>query len=159
MPDPKLDERTVAEKTAPFLAFMNLFDVQVDIEPVENLKDSSLTYDIFITPPERNGNDQFAFRCEVAVGRKKAGQEHNFIEISATYGCIVEGSGADDAENVRIAKQYAATSTWSSFASLFSLISHQMKVEFPPLPPFPGEVDVRSLEEDEDDDELTEPSK
>lgn len=133
----------------PPLVFMTLFDIQIDIEPVENAKDSDLTYDIFVTPPETDVQDRIAFRCEVAVGRKKEDQDHNFIEVSATYGCYVSSSGKDEIENIRIAKQYAATSVWSCFASLFGVISQQMKVDFPPLPPLPGIVDVRSVEEDE----------
>lgn len=150
MPEATVTNQKDTVAAFPLLTFLTLFDVQIDIEPVDNIKDSGLTYDIFVTPPERNGEGQFTFRCEVAVGRKKKDQEQNFIEIAATYGLIVASDNDNDDENMEVARHYAATSAWASFASLFAVISHQMKVEFPPLPPYPGVVDVRVMEEDEE---------
>lgn len=137
----------------PKLAFMTLFDVRIDIEPTDDPSDSGLNYDISITPPTKSLEDKLAFRCEIAVGRKKPDADENFIEIGASYGCLLDANEFDEENLLNVAKLYAATSAWNSFASLFSVVSQQMKVEFPPLPPFPGNVQVRPEHDLDDEDQ------
>lgn len=140
------------ETVFPKLDFLTLFDVSIDIQPTDDPGDSSLNYDVFITPPARAMEDKFTFRCEIEVGRKKTDADDNFISVGASYGFLVDANELNEENLLNVAKLYAATSVWSAFGSLFSVVSQQMKVEFPPLPTFPGNIRVQPDDEFEYED-------
>ncbi|UXR93901.1 hypothetical protein [Agrobacterium tumefaciens] len=146
-------KRAKRETVFPRLDFVTLFDVSIDIQPTDDPIDSSLTYDVSITPTAGSLEDKFTFRCHIAVGRKKKDSDENFITIGASYGFLIDANELDEENLLHVAKLYAATSVWSSFSSLFSVVSQQMKVEFPPLPTFPGNVRVQPDDEIADEDE------
>lgn len=147
-------KNTEEVKALPKLAFMTLFDIRLDIDPIDEPSDSVLNYDISITPPSKSVEDKMAFRCEIVVGRKKPDAKENFIEVGASYGCLLDPNDFDDEALLDLAKLYAATTAWASFASLFSVMTQQMKVEFPPLPPFPGNVQIRPDHDSDDEDQV-----
>lgn len=140
-------ERVEEDTTLPMLDFITLYDVSIDIHPTDDPLNSELNFDISITPPAKL-EDKISFRCRITVGRKKADAEDNFIEIGAGYGCILAENNLSEAHLLDVAKLYAATSAWSSFGSLFSVVTQQMKVEFPPLPSFPGSVRIVADDQD-----------
>lgn len=138
----------------PLLEFITLYDVSIDIHPTTDPLDSELNFDISITAPSKL-EDKYSFRCRVAVGRKKPDAEDNFIEVGAEYGCLFADNKLSEENLLDVAKLYAATSAWTSFCSLFSVVSQQMKVEFPPLPTFPGSVRAQSDDDFSEKDVVT----
>lgn len=148
-------KRTKRDTVFPKLDFITLFDVSINVHPTDDPGDGSLNYSVSITPPVGSIEDKFTFRCEIVVGRKKKSADNNFIEVGASYGFLLDANEHSEENLLIAAKLYAATSVWSSFGSLFAVVSQQMKVEFPPLPTFPNTVRIQSDDELVDEDETS----
>jgi hypothetical protein len=127
------------------IAFVTLFDIQIDVEPVEDADDARLTYDIFITKPRQYEKNRYGFRTYISTGKKKDGAENNFIQVSAEYGCILSAAGIAESDVEKIAQYYAGTTVWGIYSSLFAVVTHQMRIEFPPIPSSPGKVETREV--------------
>lgn len=126
---------------------ITLFDVEVQVEELDAEAEYKLSYDIFVTSLQELGEGLFGFTCHATVGKKRPDQEQLKVQISAAYACSVYSPNATVKTLEPIAKGYAGTMIWSQFTSLFGILSHQMRIEFPPLPVTPMEVDIRQLDE------------
>jgi hypothetical protein len=82
------------------------------------------------------------FRC----GRE-GDKEHTTIRMAALYS-FAFSCATNSPEQVEIASRSAAsTSVWSHFMGLFGLANAQMRSRMPLLPPDPGDMELRPLEE------------
>lgn len=126
---------------------ITLFDVDVNVEGLDEEGEYKLAYDIFVTSLQELGDGVFGFTCHASVAKKRSDKEQNQAQISAAYACSVYSPNATIKTLEPVAKGYAATMVWSQFTSLFGILAHQMRIEFPPLPVTPIEVDIRQLDE------------
>ncbi|WP_093231930.1 hypothetical protein [Sinorhizobium sp. NFACC03] len=129
------------------IRFLTLFDVDVYVNEPDSEEEYRLTYDVYISNLQELTDGLFGFTCHVAVGKKHTENEESFIQISAAYACSVFSEGGSLESIETVAKGYAGTIVWSQFTSLFGLLSHQMRIEFPPLPVTPSGVEIRQDEE------------
>ncbi len=99
-----------------------------------------LRYNASIDTPEKLESDKYYFRCNFSVSKRKVEAEEDVQSVVAIYACILQHPSDDLVKVKETAKKYAATSAWNAFASLFALVTHQMRTSFPPLPASPGGI-------------------
>lgn len=131
----KAPSKIVARLLAQSLVEINLLaNAEVEGEKVE------LRYHASIDSPEKLSDNNYYFRCNFSVTKKMVKTEEDVQSVDATYACLLQHPSDDLSKVGETAKKYAATSAWNAFASLFAVVTHQMRTSFPPLPASPGGI-------------------
>jgi hypothetical protein len=140
-----VSKSTKKSKSAPRVLGLTLSSVDIDLSVQSDEKDlnAEFDYEIYIDSPQILDNDVLVFVCGITV-TKKYNDEELPAGISVKYFCgVANNSGKNEKENISLAKQYAGTTIWSSFVSLFAILTQQIGVSFPIMPPQPVEIDFR----------------
>ena len=148
--------KKVPSKIVARLLAQSLVEVNIFAQPEDEGDKVELRYHASIDSPERLIDNKFFFRCNFSVTKKKVEAEEDGQSVEATYGCILQHPSDDLSMVEETAKRYAGTAAWNAFASLFAVLTHQMRTSFPPLPASPGGIGSSgrsSFDEDDANDE------
>ncbi|WP_139112745.1 hypothetical protein [Hoeflea olei] len=107
-------------------------------------REFSYGFNAEITAPQRFDDESFVFSAEYSISKNSRESETEIAGFSARYYCAFESKYSSPAEAIEIALKFAETTIWSSFASLSALATNQMGVGFPPLPPAPEHIGLKS---------------
>lgn len=78
------------------------------------------------------------FSCELSIVKRYGEQDGAEIaRFEASYFCGVSRASKSIAENEALAGLYAETAAWHAFSALAAVVTSQMRVSFPALPPTP----------------------
>jgi hypothetical protein len=113
--------------------------------PNSATEELEFNYDAQIDDLERIGDELYAFAASYTI-EKLAGSDspQKVAHFTATYYCGIRVKNAVESELAEIAKTCAATTVWASFSALASIVTAQMNLNFPTLPPTPASVDMKA---------------
>lgn len=113
--------------------------------PNSTTEELEFNYDAQIDDLERIGDELYAFAASYTI-EKLAGTDNpqKIAHFTATYYCGIRVKNAVESELADIAKTCAATTVWASFSALASLVTAQMNLNFPTLPPTPASVEMKA---------------
>lgn len=127
------------------------FETKVNFEKVNN-DELALFYNVEITRPSEAKEDKFFYTCEINSGKGLKSSGEMVVQISATYGVVIDASQDDPETILEIAKKVAGITVWNKYVDLFMIVTSQMQMDFPLLPSEANEVEVsNSADETEND--------
>lgn len=144
-------EETATKSSAAVIVGLTLVTTEIGFAPERpSEKDFIFSYDVEIEEPEKVGDDLFAFEADFVIEKREAESEKSVASFSAGYLCGIRTRNTPDSEILNIARSLASTTIWSSFSSLAAIVTSQMNIDFPTLPPGPSKVDLKSKEVEEE---------
>ncbi len=148
MPNPA--EETVDKPGGAKIVGLNLVSTNVSFaseRPKET--DFVFSYDVEIDEPEKVGDDLYAFAAEFVLEKREEKSENTVASFSAGYLCGIRARNIPEDGVVSMAKTYTATTLWATFSALATIVTSQMNMDFPVLPPAPSKVDLKTSTSEE----------
>lgn len=141
---PESAEATGKRASGARIVGLSLVNTDIEIAP-ERPKETDFvfSYDVEIAEPERVGEEMYAFVAEFVIQKSEEKSKNAVASFSAAYICGLTARSIPEDDVVSLAETFAATTIWATFSALATIVTSQMNMDFPVLPPAPLKVDIK----------------
>lgn len=131
------------------VAALSLIDVDIVVDPSleEDPDKVELSFNVDITHPKKAEDGLYVFTADLQISKSEEASEMIGSGVTASYFCALKCENIDDTDILNSAKMFTRTSIWSNFISVVAVLTHQMRATFPSLPPMPGIVNVKEVDD------------
>lgn len=106
---------------------------------------AEFSYQVSITPPGEADSGTHFFSCTLTIQKTVGDNAREPTKFEASYAFGMHCENMSDEEIMQAGTKFASTAIWNAFSSLSGVVTQQMRVAFPVLPPAPDEIAVVDL--------------